>query len=173
MAGVYKPTKGIVTRDGNTATIFDLGLGFNLQATGLENIKLVGLMRGLTSQEVSSLIPEVLDFARIGEFIYEPIYTYSNGMKLRLAFSIAIQVKSDILLIDEIFGAGDEDFRLRAQKKIDDWVDASSIFVLASHAFDLLEENCTDAIWMEKSKVIDFGPVKSVINSYKNYLRKS
>lgn len=170
MAGIYKPTEGEVLRIGSLATIFDLGLGFNPQATGIENIKLAGLMRGLSLTEINSITPEVIEFADIGDFIFEPIYTYSSGMKIRLAFSVAIHIKADLLLIDEIFGAGDQNFRQKAQKKLDEWVDASSIFLLASHNFNLLENNCTDAIWMEDGKILEYGPLGKTIESYRSHL---
>lgn len=171
MAGVYKPTDGEVMRIGSLATIFDLGLGFNPQATGIENIKLAGLMRGLSLTEIELITPEVIKFTDIGEFIFEPIYTYSSGMKVRLAFSLAIHVKADLLLIDEIFGAGDQNFRQKAQKKLNEWVGASSIFLLASHNFDLLANNCTDAIWIENGKILEHGPLKETFESYRSHLR--
>lgn len=170
MAGIYKPTDGEVLRSGSLATLFDLGLAFNPQATGIENIKLAGLMRGLSLTEINSILPEVIEFADIGDFIFEPVSTYSSGMQVRLAFSVAIYIKADLLLIDEIFGAGDHNFRQKAQKKLNEWVDASSIFLLASHNFNLLKNNCTDAIWMENGKILEHGPLEKTFKSYTSHI---
>ena len=118
LAGIYYPTSGSISTEGNTVPLFDIGLGMDDEATGYENIMLRGLLMGLNRKEIEERVSEISDFSGLGDFLHLPVRTYSSGMSLRLLFSIATAVNSDILLMDEWIAVGDADFIERANERL-------------------------------------------------------
>lgn len=142
LAGVYPPSRGTLRCEGTISSLIDPMLGIESDATGLENISLRGLIMGLSAATIRDLIPEITEFSGLGGYLSMPVRTYSTGMMMRLAFSIATCVRSDILLMDEWLSVGDAEFRVKAEKRLRDIVDEAGILVLASHSYELIAREC-------------------------------
>ena len=132
-AGAYEPDDGLVAVDGRIASLLDLSLGIDPSATGFDNIRLRGLIAGLTRREVEERLPEIAEFSGLGQFLEMPLKTYSAGMQARLAFAVATSVEADVLLMDEWIAVGDADFRDQAHRRLQQLVERAGILVLASH----------------------------------------
>ena len=167
MAGLYPTSSGIVNVDGEVRALFELGLGFEPEATGRENILYRGLLMGLAPSYMRAIETEIIEFADIGEFIDYPIKTYSAGMLVRLAFAISTSVSGDILLLDEVIGAGDAAFAHSAKQRIMRLIDRSEILVLASHDFASLQSLCARGIVLHHGEVAYDGPIAEAIVQYK------
>ena len=146
LAGVYPPTRGRYTRDGTIASLIDPTLGIERDATGYENIWLRGLIVGIKRREMASLISDIADFSGLGDYLDMPVRTYSTGMLMRLGFSIATAVRSDILLMDEWLSVGDAEFKQKAEERLRDVVSSTGILVLASHSPELIKRECNQFI---------------------------
>lgn len=166
MAGVYEPTSGQVSTQGRISPMFDIGIGIDPELNGYENIRLRGRLLQIPSNEIESRLTEIAEFTELGDYLEMPVRTYSSGMMMRLTFAVSTCVAPDILLMDEWVLAGDAHFITKARKRIDEFVDLSSILVLASHNFELLREWCTTAVWLNEGRVEVQGPVNSVIDAY-------
>jgi lipopolysaccharide transport system ATP-binding protein len=149
ISGVYEPTSGSVVVSGTVTSLIDLSLGMDGEATGIENIFLRGALLGLKRRWLSTKVKEIVDFAEIGEFIDMPLRTYSTGMQMRLAFAIATLQQPEILVMDEWLTVGDADFQERAQMRLNEIIDKSSILVLATHSPDLVKRVCNRIIELE------------------------
>lgn len=165
-AGIYHPTQGSVKIKGKVTPMFDVGLGIDPEATGYENIFIRGIYLGLTKKEINSMIDEIAKFTELGEFLNMPVYTYSTGMNIRLAFAVSTCVTPEILLMDEWIGAGDADFIHKASARLEKMVKGSNILVLASHNMELLKKWCNTALWLEHGKAKAYGEVEEVIKQY-------
>lgn len=142
LAGAYEPTSGSLEIHGKVASLLDVSLGMDVDATGIENIYLRGIMMGLRRYEIESKIEEIAEFTELGEFLDMPIRTYSSGMHLRLAFAVSTSVRSDIIIMDEWLSVGDSSFREKAAKRLNTVVENASILVIASHDPDMLKNLC-------------------------------
>lgn len=142
LAGVYPPTSGVYTRTGTIASLIDPMLGIEMDATGYENITIRGLILGISHREMTRLVPEIAEFSGLGDYLEMPVRTYSTGMLMRLGFSIATAVRSDILLMDEWLSVGDAEFKQQAEERLRAIVSSTGILVLASHSRDLIEREC-------------------------------
>jgi lipopolysaccharide transport system ATP-binding protein len=167
VAGLYPISSGTRQVEGKVRSLFDLSLGFEPDATGRENILYRGLLLGLTPKFMRAVREDIVAFAGLGEFIDYPIKTYSAGMQVRLAFAISTMVGGDILLLDEIIGAGDANFMQRAKERITGLIEASKILILASHDFSALRDICDRALVLHHGEVKFDGPTKSAIAEYK------
>ncbi|TPJ33173.1 ABC transporter ATP-binding protein [Mesorhizobium sp. B2-6-5] len=167
VAGLYPVSSGKRLVEGTVRSLFDLSLGFEPDATGRENILYRGLLLGLSPKFMRSIEDEVVAFADIGEFIDYPIKTYSAGMQVRLAFAISTAVGGDILLLDEVIGAGDANFMQKARKRILDLVEQAEILVLASHDFATLQSICSRGIVFHHGEIIFDGDIPTSISKYK------
>jgi lipopolysaccharide transport system ATP-binding protein len=147
-------------------SLFDLSLGFEPDATGRENIFYRGLLLGLSPSFIRKKEEEIIDFAGLGEFINYPIKTYSAGMQVRLAFAISTAVGGDILLLDEVIGAGDANFMIKAKQRILELVEHSEILILASHDLNSLQNICQRALVLHHGSIIFDGPVDEAITKY-------
>lgn len=152
IAGILKPSKGSVTVNGSVSTLFDIGLGMDDHLTGYENIMIRGLLLGMTKKQIIEKTDEIAEFTELGNFLSVPIHTYSDGMRLRLAFSVSTAFQPDILLMDEGILAGDAEFIKRAESRLDEFVDNSSILILATHSRDLLDRFCHKEITLSKGR---------------------
>ncbi|TPN40296.1 ABC transporter ATP-binding protein [Mesorhizobium sp. B1-1-9] len=167
VAGLYPISSGERLVEGTVRSLFDLSLGFEPDATGRENILYRGLLLGLAPKFMRSIEDEVVAFADIGEFIDYPIKTYSAGMQVRLAFAISTAVGGDILLLDEVIGAGDANFMGKARKRILDLVERAEILLLASHDFATLQSICSRGIVFHRGEIIFDGDISSAVSNYK------
>jgi ABC-type polysaccharide/polyol phosphate transport system ATPase subunit len=164
LAEIYTPSAGTVERQGTLIPMFDIGIGFDHEATGYENIFLRGMMMGLTRREIADRTEEIAAFSELGEYLDLPIRTYSAGMTLRLMFSIATSVAGDIILMDEWISVGDESFQSKAQKRMLEITGKAGILVIASHDPNTLLQHCTLGMRIEKGRIADFGPIERVLN---------
>ncbi len=167
IAGLYPLSSGTLEVSGHVRGLFELGLGFEPEATGRENILYRGLLLGLTPREARAIEAEVVAFADLGEFIDYPVRTYSAGMMVRLAFAITTSVSGEVLLIDEVIGAGDAAFMAKARQRIDDVIARSAILVLASHDFSSLTRLCRRGLVLDHGRVVFDGDIDAAIASYR------
>ena len=146
---VYEPTSGKADIQGEVGSLVDISLGINKEATGRENIFIRGALLGLGRKKIEEHFEEIVEFSELGDFIDMPVRTYSSGMHLRLAFSVATIIRPEILLMDEWLSVGDASFNAKAKKRMMDLVESSEILVIASHSRKLIEETCNRALWFE------------------------
>ncbi len=166
LAGLYPISSGNRAVSGTIRSLFDLSLGFEPDASGRENILYRGLLLGLSPKYMRSIEDEIVEFAGLGKFIDYPIKTYSAGMQVRLAFAISTAVGGDILLLDEVIGAGDANFMAKAKDRITNLIERSEILVLASHDFSSLRSICERGILFHKGSVVFDGSIDNAINEY-------
>ncbi|RZI43613.1 ABC transporter ATP-binding protein [Herbaspirillum sp. HC18] len=167
VAGLYPISHGTRIVEGTVRSLFDLSLGFEPEATGRENILYRGLLLGLSPSFMRSIEEEVVAYADIGEFIDYPIKTYSAGMQVRLAFAISTAVGGDVLLLDEVIGAGDANFMEKAKKRVMELVEQSEILILASHDLASLHSLCQRGVVLHHGHMVFDGPIGEAISSYK------
>lgn len=166
IAGVYRPTAGMVTVKGKVAALIELGAGFHPDLTGRENILLNGLLLGLSKREIQSREEQILEFAALGEFIDSPVKQYSSGMFMRLGFAIATEVDPDILLIDEILAVGDESFQQKCTARIDDFRRRGKTIIFVSHDLGSVRKLCTRTLVMADGLLLFDGPPDEGIVRY-------
>ena len=167
LAGVYEPTFGRMSCRGRVASLFDITLGLDPDATGYENIAIRGLLLGRTPTEIRDQSAEIAAFTGLGHYLAMPVHTYSTGMMLRLAFAASTAIEPEILLMDEWIGVGDAAFVEKAECRLKSFVDRAGILVLASHDPALLERVCTKAVLLDAGRTIAIGPVSEVLHEYK------
>ncbi len=166
ICSITKPTDGKIMVDGRISALLELGAGFHPEYSGIENIYLSGNIMGLTKNETKKIIPQILQFADIGEYAYQPVRTYSDGMFLRLAFAVAICSQPDILIIDEALAVGDFLFRAKCYNKIMELKKKGITILLVTHDNDAVRKICDRAIWIDKGKIIADGDVQKVTSAY-------
>lgn len=162
LAGIMRPSEGIIDVRGNVSGLLGLGAGFDVELSGVENILLGGAFLGLDGPRISELLPSIVDFADLGQFIDAPLKTYSSGMRARLGFAIATAVDPDILLLDEVLATGDANFRAKSKARVIEIVTAAKAVVLVTHDMDWVREYCNRAILIEKGRIIVEGPPDEV-----------
>lgn len=166
LAGIYEPTVGMATVRGRISPMFDVGLGIDSDLSGFDNIRIRGLVLGMTKQEIEQRLPEIADFTELGDYLDMPVRVYSAGMTLRLTFAIATCFKPEILLMDEWIVAGDAHFMEKAERRVNNFVRDASVLVLASHDIEICRRWCNKALWLERGAVRQFGDIDSVIEAY-------
>jgi ABC-type polysaccharide/polyol phosphate transport system ATPase subunit len=172
LSNIYEPTQGTIHYDGKISSLLNVMLGINPESTGYENIYLRGLLLGLSRKEIDTKVKEIAEFTELGDFLYVPIRTYSQGMQMRLAFAVATCIQPEILLMDEVIGVGDKDFIERAQDRLSQLIKKSSIVLLASHAPEILKKICNKILIMDAGKVQWFGRIDDVIDQ-DNFVKNS
>ena len=160
LAGIYEPTQGQIVAHGRVSSMIEMGHGMDPEATGIENIKIMGRYRGFNGREIKAKIEEITEFADLGPFINLPVRTYSAGMTMRLLFATGTCFDPDILILDEWLGAGDASFMEKAKQRMDTFVDRSRMLVLASHSQDLLTRVCNKLCVLEAGRMVYFGDPK-------------
>jgi ABC-type polysaccharide/polyol phosphate transport system ATPase subunit len=165
LAGAYRQNAGTIKLAGQ-ATLLSLGVGFHPDFSGRENIKISGLILGLSPREIASRFAEIVEFSELGEFVDAPVRTYSAGMYLRLAFSIAISVDPDILLLDEVLAVGDEAFAAKCFARIQQFKRRGKTIVLVTHDAQTIVTWCDSALWLEHGKARMFGAPSEVVPAY-------
>jgi ABC-type polysaccharide/polyol phosphate transport system ATPase subunit len=166
VAGLVPPDQGSVTVNGRISPLLELGSGFHPDLTGLENVKLNASLLGITHERFNQIRQEIVDFADIGDFIHEPLRTYSTGMGMRLAFAVAVCVDPDILLIDEVLAVGDKAFQRKCFDRIFDFKRRGKTILCVSHAAGMVRELCTRAIWLDHGDLMLDGPIMEVSAAY-------
>ena len=166
IAGILQPTSGQVSVEGRVSALLELGSGFNMEFTGRENVFLNGAILGLSNQEIERLYPAIESFAEIGDFIHQPVKTYSSGMIVRLAFAVAITVDPDILLVDEALAVGDIYFRQRCMRKIHELSRRGVTIVFVSHAAADVKSLAQQVAWLDQGRLVECGDADPVISHY-------
>jgi ABC-type polysaccharide/polyol phosphate transport system ATPase subunit len=173
ISGVLQPTTGTVEVNGRLTAIFGLGSGFNPEFTGRENVMLNGLILGIDHKEMLERFDEIAAFAEIGDFMDQPIRTYSSGMRSRLGFAVAVNVDPDILVLDEALSAGDAAFKKKALQRMYDLRDSGTTVLFVSHSMGMVQKFCTDAILLHKGRLVTAGSPEEVANHYKELLENA
>jgi ABC-type polysaccharide/polyol phosphate transport system ATPase subunit len=157
LAGIIPPDEGEIWTKGRVGLLAGLGAGMQGNLSGIENIKLSGSIYGLTKEEITSTMKEIADYSGVGDFIYQPVRTYSSGMKARLGFSISAHIGPEILLIDECFSVGDGEFNAKSRVKISEMIKGGATVIMVSHSIALIKELCNKIFYMEKGKIKSTG----------------
>lgn len=166
MTQIIYPNKGYIKTRGKLTSLLELGAGFHPDFSGRENIYFNASIFGLTKQEIDKRLEDIIKFAELGDFIDNPVRTYSSGMYMRLAFSVAINVDAEILLIDEILSVGDEHFQEKCFKKLEELKEEGKTIVFVTHSLGSVERFCTRAVWLHKGEIKLDGNVEEVIKTY-------
>jgi len=167
IAGIYRPTSGRVIVHGRVSALLSLGLGFHPDLSGRENIIIGGLAMGLSKQEIKRKFDEIVQFAELEEFIDAPVRTYSSGMYARLAFSVAVNVDPDILLLDEVLAVGDERFQKKCIERMLEFKHRAKTIVFVSHSASAVQKLCDQACLLSHGSVVEVGEVAHVLESYR------
>lgn len=170
VAGILPPTEGRVEVDGHVSTLLALGVGFNARLTGRDNVVLGGLAAGLTREQVVSKYEEIAEFAELGEFMDMPMRTYSSGMYGRLAFSVAVNMEPDILLIDEALSVGDARFRRKSFRKMRELCSQARTILIVSHGLRTMRGLCDQVLWLHEGRIVMQDTPDAVLDEYRRFL---
>jgi lipopolysaccharide transport system ATP-binding protein len=170
IAGIISPASGEIDVKGNVVPLLELGAGFNPEFTGLENIYFYNSILGYSRKQTDEILGNILDFAEIGEFIHQPLKTYSSGMKARLSFAVSVNINPDILIVDEVLSVGDELFRRKSFAKIEEFFKAKKTILFVSHSASNINELCSRAIMLDHGRIVLEGTPKFVTMNYTKFL---
>ncbi|SFA77551.1 teichoic acid transport system ATP-binding protein [Acetitomaculum ruminis DSM 5522] len=170
ITGVLNPTQGQVQIDGRISALLELGAGFNMEYTGIENVYLNGTMIGFSKEEIDEKMDAILDFADIGDFVNQPVKTYSSGMFVRLAFAVAINIDPEILIVDEALSVGDVFFQAKCYKKFDEFKEMGKTIIFVSHDLSSINRYCDRVVLLNKGVKLDEGEPKDMVDLYKKVL---
>lgn len=170
ITGVLKPTSGNIQLSGNVSALLELGAGFDPERNGIDNIYLNGRINGLSKNEIDKSVDEVLEFADIGDFVYQPIKTYSSGMLVRLAFAAAVNIKPEILIVDEALSVGDVRFQQKCYRKIREFKKNGTV-LFVSHDTGAIASFCDRVIWIDNGKIYKEGEPGEIIEEYLAFMR--
>ena len=172
ITGVLTPTSGSMVINGKISALLELGSGFNPEYSGYENIFLNGMVLGFSREEMEERVQDVIDFADIGDHLYQPVKTYSSGMFVRLAFAVAINVDPDILIVDEALAVGDLEFQLKCMEKFTEIKNSGKTILFVSHDVNSIRRFCDRTFWLQHGKVVEYGDTMDVTTNYENFLKK-
>lgn len=172
ITGVLTPSSGNINIIGKVSAILELGAGFNTEYTGLQNIYLNGTMSGYSKKDMEKRVSKIIDFADIGDFIHQPVKTYSSGMFARLAFAVAINVDPDILIVDEVLAVGDVRFQTKCIDKMKELQKQGTTIIFVSHSSDQVKRFCNSAIWLDKGKVKEIGDASIIVDMYEEFMER-
>lgn len=171
LTGVLNPSEGNIEVNGKISALLELGAGFNMEYTGMENIYLNGTIMGIPRKEMEKKVQDILDFAEIGDFIHQPVKSYSSGMFVRLAFAVAINVEPEILIVDEALAVGDTRFQLKCMDKFVEFMEAGKTVLFVSHDINSIKRFCKRCIWINQGKLIMDGETDEVSDRYMDFLK--
>ncbi len=166
-AGILVPTEGVAIMRGRLAPVIELGLGFEAELTGRENIFFNGALLGRSKAEMATRVDEIVEFAELADFIDQPIRTYSTGMVARLAFAVATTVDAQVLLLDEVLSVGDESFRRKCNERLESFRQAGVTILLVSHDLGAVQSICDEAVWLEHGLIRGHGPASEIVALYR------
>lgn len=166
ISGILKPTKGTAVVRGNVVPMLELGSGFDMDLTGRENIFLNGAILGYSEKFLNSKFDEIVAFSELENFLNVPLRNYSSGMIMRLAFSVATEVKPDILIVDEILAVGDADFQKKSRSRMMELMSGGTTVLFVSHNLDQIREMCDKVVWLEHGKIVMQGNTQEVCDAY-------
>lgn len=170
ITGVLNPTQGDVAVDGRISALLELGAGFNGEYSGIENVYLNGTMIGFSREEIDAKLQDILDFADIGEFIHQPVKTYSSGMFVRLAFAVAINIEPEILIVDEALSVGDVFFQAKCYRKFEEFKEMGKTILFVSHDLSSIGKYCDRVVLLNKGRKLAEGDAKEMVNLYRRVL---
>lgn len=171
LAGIFEPDRGIVDLHGHTVSLLALGVGFQTQLSGRENIYLSGLLLGFSKQDIDAQIQEIIDFSELGSFIEKPVRTYSSGMQSKLGFAITAILKTDIILVDEVLSVGDAHFKKKSFAKMQELIsEKTRTVVIVSHSSDQIRSTCERVIWLHDGDIKMIGETSIVMDLYEDFM---
>jgi len=171
IAGVFSPNSGTIDLKGHSVSLMALGIGFKDTLTGRENIILSGMLLGFSEKEVRDRMPDIIEFAEIGDFIDRPVRTYSSGMHSKLAFAITAMLETDIMLVDEVLSVGDARFRKKSLAKMKELImDENRTVLIVSHDMSILRELCDEVLWMNDGEMREIGEPETVLGHYAEFM---
>lgn len=170
ITGVLNPTKGSVVVDGRISALLELGAGFNMEYSGIENVYLNGTMMGFSKEEIDAKLQDILDFADIGDFVHQPVKSYSSGMFVRLAFAVAINIEPEILIVDEALSVGDVFFQAKCYRKFDEFKEMGRTILFVSHDLGSIARYCDRVVLLNRGVKLDEGQPKEMVDLYKKVL---
>lgn len=171
VGGIFSPDSGKIDLNGCSVSLLSIGVGFQKNLSGRENILLNGLLLGFTEQQIREKLPDIIEFSELGEFIDKPVKTYSKGMYSKLAFSITAFLETDIILIDEILSVGDEHFKKKSSKKMKELIsDENRTVLIVSHSISTLRQLCTRVLWLHDGKIKMIGDPNDVLDAYQQFM---
>ncbi len=173
LAGIYPPTGGRLEVEGRISSLFDIALGFELDATGWENICYRGYLQGETPKTIKDKMQPIADFSELGQFLNTSVRYYSAGMRLRLAFSIATAIEPEILLVDEVLSVGDMAFTEKATRRMKEMMDKAQLIVMVSHDLESVRKFCHRVVWMDHGKVRQVGGPDEIIDAYTSWVEEN
>ncbi len=170
ITGVLNPTSGEVNVNGRISALLELGAGFNMEYNGIENVYLNGTMMGFSEKEIEAKLPEILEFADIGDYVYQPVKTYSSGMFVRLAFAVAINIEPEILIVDEALSVGDVFFQAKCYHKFEEFKKMGKTIIFVSHDLGSISKYCDRVFLLNKGNLLGEGSPKEMIDAFKRVL---
>ncbi len=168
LAGILSPNDGRLVTRGRVTSLININIGIQAEASGHRNITLRGLASGYSRKAIESKRDEIAEFSELGGFLSMPMESYSSGMRMRLTFAIATAFDPEILILDEWLSAGDDAFKKKATKRMQEFVSKAGILVLASHSRQLILENCETGLWLDGGMIRGFGPIREVLKAYED-----
>lgn len=171
IAGIFRPDEGWIDTKGNRVSLMAIGIGFNPNNTGRENILKSGMLLGCPLDYVKAHMDEIIEFSELGDFIERPVRTYSSGMYSKLSFAVTAILDTDIMLVDEVLSVGDEHFRKKSYKKMEDLMLSNRTVLIVSHATDTLKKFCDEVLWINDGKFVKIGPTEEVLAEYDEFMQ--
>ena len=171
VAGIFRPDQGYIDTKGNRVSLMAIGIGFNGNNTGRENILKSGMLLGCRLDYVKEHMDEIIAFSELGDFIDRPVRTYSSGMYSKLSFAVTAILETDIMLVDEVLSVGDERFRKKSYRKMEELMMGSRTVLIVSHATDTLKKFCHEVLWMDGGKFMELGPTEEVLDRYDAFMQ--
>lgn len=172
IAGIFSPNQGEIDLHGNSVSLLSIGVGFQRELTGRENIVLSGMLLGFSEKQVKEKEQEIIEFSELGDFIDTPVRTYSSGMYSKLAFSITAILETDIMLIDEVLSVGDASFKKKSFNKMKELIsDENRTVIIVSHSMDTIKELCSKALWIHNGEVKMYGESREVVEKYLEFMK--
>lgn len=171
IAGIFSPDSGVINTNGNTVSLLSIGVGFQNELTGRDNIFLSGLLMGFSKEHIQEKYDEIVKFSELGDFINAPVRTYSSGMHSKLAFSITAILESDIVLIDEVLSVGDRKFKKKSYKQMKKLIsNEERTVIIVSHSSDTISKLCSRVIWLNDGKIVTDGKPDETLAQYHEYM---
>ena len=171
IAGIFRPDEGYIDTKGNRVSLMAIGIGFNVDNTGREDILKSGMLLGCSLDYVQERMGEIIDFSELGDFIDRPVRTYSSGMYSKLSFAVTAILDTDIMLVDEVLSVGDEHFRKKSYRKMEELMLSNRTVLIVSHATDTLKKFCDSVLWINDGKFMKMGETEDVLAEYDAFMQ--